>query len=94
MAPVTWDILFRFNPKKDSYKNIYERAQSQIKMAKQFNKKSVPILQKHLNDAKMYFAKKHHEDAKRKMMMKKITHSQAKISNKNLNKFVMTARRK
>lgn len=70
----------------DTYKNVYSRAYTQMKMAQNFNKSAVPKIQKALAEAKLYF------NAKAKTTKRPMVYQGAKISNKNLATFVRRAR--
>ena len=80
-----WKKMFAYKS-TDTYKNVYSRAYTQMKMAQSFNKSAVPKIQKALAEAKMYF------NAKAKTPQRPISRQGAKISNKNLATFVKRAR--
>ena len=70
----------------DTYRNVYSRAYTQMKMAQNFNKSSVPKIQKALAEAKLYF------NAKAKTTKRPISHQGTKVSNKNVKMFIKRAR--
>ncbi|AGE56239.1 hypothetical protein PBCVNEJV1_257R [Paramecium bursaria Chlorella virus NE-JV-1] len=81
-----WKKMFGYKS-TDTYKNVYSRAYTQMKMAQSFNKSAVPKIQKALAKAKLYF------NAKAKTTKHRpISHQGAKISNKNLATFLKRAR--
>lgn len=51
-----WKSLFRYNPKTDSFKDIYERAQKNMKLAKEL--RVLTIVENALKDAKAFFKTK------------------------------------
>jgi hypothetical protein len=81
-----WKKMFGYKP-SDTYKNVYGRAYTQMKMAQSFNKSAVPKIQKALSEAKTYF------DTKSKIQKRSpISHTSAKGSGRNINAFVRRAR--
>lgn len=80
-----WKKLFAYKS-TDTYKNVYSRAYTQMKMAQSFNKSAIPKIQKALAEAKLYF------NAKSKTPKRPMAYQGAKISNKNLATFVKRAR--
>ena len=82
-----WKKIFRYKS-GDTYQNIYSRAYYQMKMAQQFNKSTVPSIQRALVNAKTYFNSK-----KKVPVQKKISHVGAYISNKNRNTLIRHMRK-
>jgi hypothetical protein len=81
-----WKRMFGYKS-TDTYKNVYGRAYTQMKMAQSFNKSSIPKIQKALAEAKVYF------NSKSKIPKRSpISHTGGKVSNKNLGAFVRRAR--
>jgi len=87
MAP-SWQILFRYDPKKDTYKNVYDRAYRQIKMAQSLSPKSEPALRKALEDAKTHFSS---QQKKKPMLVSRVG---GRATNKNVASFLTAARRR
>ena len=87
MPAPTWQALFRYDSKKDTYKNVYNRAYRQIVLAKKLSPSSEPALRKALANAKAYF------DAKQKKKPMVLYHTGGKASNKNVTAFLAAARR-
>ena len=87
MPAPTWQALFRYDSKKDTYKNVYNRAYRQIVLAKKLSPSSEPALRKALANAKAYF------DSKQKKKSMLPYRNGAKASNKNVTAFLAAARR-
>ena len=88
MSTSDWRVVYRFNPKTDTFSTIAARAATQIGMAKSFNKRAVPFLEKALANAKNYFDKK--KKAQKKSPM---SHVGGYMSSKNINSFLKAVRR-
>ena len=86
MATSDWRVIYRYNPKTDDYKVIATRAKYQIDLAKSFNKRSIPILQKALANAKAHFDKQ-------KLVKRPTSYVGGKMSSRNINSFLKAARR-
>jgi hypothetical protein len=81
-----WKVLFGYKS-TDTYKNVYGRAYTQMKMAQSFNKSAIPKIQKALAEAKVYF------NAKTTIQKRSpVSHASAKISGKTASAFLRRAR--
>ena len=80
-----WKRMFGYKS-TDTYKNVYGRAYTQMKMAQSFNKSAIPKIQKALAEAKVYF------NSKTKIVKRPVSHMGGKVSGKSVNAFIRHAR--